>query len=66
MKNSLLCIGSILGGMVLGSALALAFTPKTGAEMRKAVQDFVNDEIARWQSCHHGECHTHEAPKEVK
>lgn len=52
--------------MVLGSALALAFTPKTGAEMRKAVQDFVNDEIARWQSCHHGECHTHEVPKEVK
>lgn len=53
--------------MVIGSALALAFTPKTGVELRKAVQDFVNDEISRWQSCHDGKCHTHEAPKaEIK
>ena len=58
---------SVLGGVVLGSALALALTPKTGSELRKAVQDFVNDEITRWQSCHGASCQTHEAPKtEVK
>lgn len=66
MKNSVLCIASVLGGMALGSALALAFAPKTGAETRKAVQDFLNEEFARFQHCHNGSCN-HEAPKaEVK
>ena len=67
MKNSVLCIASVLGGMALGSALALAFAPKSGAETRKAVQDFVNEELSRWQNCHNGSCKTHdEAKVEVK
>ena len=67
MKNSVLCIASVLSGMALGSALALAFAPKTGVEMRKAVQDFVSEEISRWQHCHNGECKQHPAPQaEIK
>lgn len=52
MKSPVLCMFSVLGGMVLGSALALALTPKTGSELRKAMHDFVNEEIAHWHSCH--------------
>ena len=43
MKNTTLCIFSVLGGMVLGSAVALALAPKTGQEMRGFVRDFLND-----------------------
>ena len=49
MKNTTLCFVSVLGGMVLGSALALAFTPKTGEEMRRLVRDFINDEVEKWR-----------------
>lgn len=52
MKNTTLCFVSVLGGMVLGSALALAFTPKTGEEMRTFVRDFLNDEIDKWRSAY--------------
>ena len=49
MKNTTLCIFSVLGGMVLGSAVALALAPKTGEEMRKFVRDFINDEVEKWR-----------------
>ena len=50
MKNTTLCIFSVLGGMVLGSAVALALAPKTGEEMRNFVRGFLNDEIDKWRS----------------
>jgi gas vesicle protein len=50
MKNTTLCIFSVLGGMVLGSAVALALAPKTGEEMRGIVHKFLNDEIEKWRS----------------
>lgn len=57
MKNTTLCLASMLGGMVLGSALALAFTPKTGEEMRSFVRDFLSDEFAKWHhACKEGAC----------
>ena len=53
MKNSMLCLASMLGGLVLGSAIALAVAPKTGEEMRKTVRDFINEEVEKWRQCHH-------------
>ena len=56
MKNSTVSILSLLGGMVIDSALALAFTPKTGAEMRSLVRNFVTDEIKKLRKgCHEGD-----------
>ena len=52
MKNTRLCIFSVLGGMVLGSAVALALAPKTGEEMRNFVRGFLNDEIDKWRSAY--------------
>ncbi len=49
MKHGLLCFASVVGGMVLGSAIALAVAPKTGEEMRKLVRDFINDEVEKWR-----------------
>jgi gas vesicle protein len=34
--------------MVIGSAVALAFAPKSGKEMRGMVRDFLNDEYNKW------------------
>ena len=52
MKNSTLCIFSVLGGMALGSAVALALTPKTGQEMRQFVREFLNEEMAKWHAAY--------------
>ena len=52
MKNTTLCIFSVLGGMVLGSAVALALAPKTGQEMRGLVRDFLNEEIEKWRAAY--------------
>jgi gas vesicle protein len=55
MKQTTVTILSMLGGMVIGSALALAFTPKTGAEMRNLVRDFIDEEVAKMRcACHDG------------
>lgn len=58
MKQSTLCILSLLGGAVIGSVVALAFAPKSGKEMRGMVRDFVNDNISKWGSC---SCNTEDA-----
>ena len=50
MKNTTLCIFSVLGGMVLGSAVALALAPKTGNEVRTIVRDFLIDEFSKWHA----------------
>ena len=52
MKNTTLCIFSVVGGMVLGSAVALALAPKTGEEMRNFVRGFLNDEIDKWRAAY--------------
>lgn len=48
MKQTTLCILSLLGGAVIGSAVALAFAPKSGKEMRGMVRDFLNAELDKW------------------
>ena len=50
MKNTTLCLFSLLGGVVIGSAVALALAPKSGEEMRGLVRNFLNDEIEKWRT----------------
>lgn len=45
MKNTCYCFATLLGGMVIGSAIALLMTPKTGPEMRAAIKNLVEKEI---------------------
>lgn len=48
MKNSGICIAaSLIGGMLIGSALTLLFTPKSGPEVRRQLRDLVDDEKKR-------------------
>ena len=49
--------------MVLGSAVALALTPKTGEEMRNFVRGFLNDEIDKWRSACKGAASSCECEK---
>lgn len=50
MKNTTMCIASLLGGMILGSALAMLFTPQSGAELRHQIKGFVEDEMGKFKS----------------
>ena len=47
MKHTCYCFATLLGGMVIGSALAMLLTPKTGPEMREAVKNLVSKEIEK-------------------
>lgn len=43
--NSGSAIGAFLGGALVGGVIALLFAPKSGAETRSMIRDFVDDEI---------------------
>jgi gas vesicle protein len=43
--NSGAAVGAFLGGALLGGAIALLFAPRSGAETRGMIRDFVDDEI---------------------
>ena len=45
MKHTCYCFATLLGGMVIGSALAMLLTPKSGPEMRDAIKGLVEKEI---------------------
>lgn len=45
MKHSGICIASLVGGMILGSALAMLFTPQSGHDLRQSIRDMVDKEI---------------------
>lgn len=47
MRHTCYCFASLVGGLVIGSALAALLTPKTGPEMREAVKRLVNREIEK-------------------
>lgn len=47
MKHTCYCFATMLGGMVIGSALAMLLTPKTGPEMRTAVKNLVEKEVEK-------------------
>lgn len=49
MKNTGIVIASLVGGMILGSALTMLFTPQSGQELRRKIRDLVGDELDRVQ-----------------
>lgn len=42
MKNTGIVIASLIGGMVVGSAIALLLTPQSGPELRQQIKDFID------------------------
>ncbi len=47
MKNTGICMISLLGGMVVGSALAMLLTPQSGPELRVKIKDWVDEEVEK-------------------
>lgn len=47
MRNSGLCIISFIGGILVGSAVTMLVTPKSGKEMRGSIRDLVNGELEK-------------------
>lgn len=45
MKNTGNSILTLVGGMILGSAITMLLTPKSGPEMRQDIKDLINDEV---------------------
>lgn len=45
MRHTTICIASLLGGMIIGSALAMLLTPQSGPELRRKIKDKVEDEV---------------------
>ncbi len=50
MKNTGIIITSLLGGLIVGSALTMLFTPQSGSETRKQIKDFINDELDKMKN----------------
>ena len=47
MKNTGIAIVSLVGGLIIGSALTMLFTPQSGTELRRKIKDSIDDEIER-------------------
>lgn len=47
MKNTGIAIISLVGGLIIGSALTMLFTPQSGPELRRKIKDSIDDEIER-------------------
>lgn len=47
MKNAGITIVSLVGGMIIGSALTMLFTPQSGPELRRQLKDFIDEELER-------------------
>ena len=45
MKNTGIVIASLVGGMIIGSALTMLFPPQSGAELRKQIKALIGDEV---------------------
>lgn len=50
MKNTGNSILSMIGGMIIGSALTMLLTPKSGPEMRQDIKDLIDDEVDKLKS----------------
>ena len=42
MKNTGIAIVSLVGGMIIGSALTMLFTPQSGPELRQKIKDSID------------------------
>lgn len=60
MKNTGLCLLSMLSGAVVGAALTVLLTPKSGPEMRDAIRDYVTGELERVRCKCNEMAHHHE------
>ena len=47
MKNTGIVIASLVGGMILGSALTMLFTPQSGADLRRQIRDLLDNEVEK-------------------
>lgn len=47
MKNTGIAIVSLVGGLIIGSALTMLFTPQSGPELRSKIKESLGDEIDR-------------------
>ena len=47
MKQTGLCIVTLLGGALMGAAIAMLVTPKTGRQMRDSIRGFIEDEVEK-------------------
>lgn len=50
MKHTSICLVSLLGGMVVGSALAMLMTPQSGPELRSKIKGWVEEEVEKAKS----------------
>ena len=50
MKHKTICVASLIGGMIVGSALALLFAPQSGNELRGKIKDMIDDGVDRMMS----------------
>lgn len=50
MKHTGIAIVSLVGGLIIGSALTMLFTPQSGPDMRKQIKDLIGDEVDRMKS----------------
>ena len=50
MKNTGIVIVSLVGGLIIGSALTMLFTPQSGPELRRRIKDTLDSEIERVKS----------------
>ncbi len=47
MKQTTICVASLLGGMILGSALAMLLTPQSGPELRHSLRETFDREVSK-------------------
>ena len=47
MKNTGIAIVSLVGGLIIGSALTMLFTPQSGPGLRRKIKESLGDEIDR-------------------
>lgn len=45
MKNTGISFASLIGGMIIGSALAMLLTPQSGPALRKQIKDLIDEEV---------------------
>lgn len=45
MRHTTICVASLLGGMIIGSALAMLLTPQSGPALRHKIKDLVEEEV---------------------
>lgn len=65
MKQTTICVASLLGGLILGSALAMLLTPQSGPELRHNLRHAFDQEVDKLkQELEKVRCHCAEKVEE--